>query len=372
MRKKAEEVMVVADVAAVAEVRTVVDDDFGGAAMDQDEKTVDKPGQKGPADIAIEILVCNAIEEFGCAPRDVYEGVFRLPQARLRHITRVEKVNYSKLKNLVDAFSLDRGLDKFSHHVVAVKPFRYTLNTDRWEIHFKSTRIARRVVELMRSQEDDHIRDMYALFHQIPESSCLTGSFFESIAHRVLSRKYTQPIPMLTSGNPPTFSTHGTPLSPSTPPRDHVRDTRRLDLLRELSSVTLSSGKYYVSTSATNPLFDSFTIDIDADRRTAAISVFQITASPRHGGSSDGYLLIRNIMRRVRKCLGLGNREPGIKVSYFLVCPDDGSHYQWNMPPDWNKNAAVNDHRGEAYCIRIPSEDIAVRRVSSLQICEII
>ena len=58
----------------------------------------------------------------------------------------------------------------------------------------------------------------------------------------------------------------------------------------------------------------------------------------------------------------------GIEVSYFLVCPDDGSQHQWNMPVDWEKNTTVNDHRGEAYCIRIPSEYLKVRRVYWLAI----
>jgi len=346
MRKQAEEEEA-AEAAAVAEVRAVASDSFGAVAMDQ---TVGEPGQpQDPADIAFEILVCNAIEEFGFAPRDVYGGVFELPQTKLRHITQVEDVNYSKLKDLVDAFSWDRGLDKPSYHVVAVKPHYYTLNSDSWEIHFKSTRIARRVVELMRSQEGDHIREMYAHFRRTRESSRLAGSFFESIAHRVLSREYIQPIPMLADDSiPPTFTTDGTPLSPSTPPRDHVKATRQLGLLHELSSVTFSSGQYYVPTTTTNPLFDSFTVDIDADRRTAVISVFSITISPRHGGSSKGYLLIRQIMRHVHKLLGLPSLGPGIEVLYFLVCPDDGSQYQWNMPADWNKNTTINDHRGKS------------------------
>jgi len=73
-------------------------------------------------------------------------------------------------------------------------------------------------------------------------------------------------------------------------------------------------------------------------------------------------------MKHVRKLLRLPSHGPGIEVSYFLVCPEDGSQHEWNMPIDWNKNTTVNDHRGNAYCIHIPSEYVTVRRVYSLQI----
>ena len=368
MRKKAEEEDEAADTTEAAEARALAGDDFGAMAIVQDENAVGELDQpQDPVDNAFEVLVCNAIEEFGFAPRDVYNGVFKLSQTKAQHVTEIRRTNYSRLEDLVNVFPEERGLDEFSHHVVALKPYYHTLDEDLWKIHFKSARIARQVVELMRSKEDDHIRDMYALFLEDPESSCLAGPFFESIAHRALASKHIQPIPMTVEGDVPlTFSTRGTPLAPSTPPCVHARATRRLDLLHELSSVT--SGQYCILTSTTNPLFDSFTIDIDADKRTAVISVFHIMASPRHGGSSQGYLIIRNIMKRARKLLELPSGTPGIEVSYFLVCPDDGSQHQWNMPVDWERNTTVNDHRGKAYCIRIPSEYLKVRRVYSLQI----
>jgi len=122
--------------------------------------------------------------------------------------------------------------------------------------------------------------------------------------------------------------------------------------------------KYYLPTPTVNPLFDSFTVDIDVDKR-AIISVFRMTTS-RYRGSSKGYLLIRKIMTRVRQPLGLRSGSPGIEVLYFLVCPEDGSNYQWSMPVGWYENTTVNDHRGKVYCIRIPSGYVTVGRVYSL------
>jgi len=37
--------------------------------------------------------------------------------------------------------------------------------------------------------------------------------------------------------------------------------------------------RYYIQTSAANPLFDSFTIDFNPDERTAVVSVFRIATS---------------------------------------------------------------------------------------------
>ena len=265
--------------AVVAEALAAVGNDSGGVPMDEDEIAVSAPGQvRDPADDAFEVLVRNATEEFGFAPRDVYGGVFALPKTKIRHIAEVGKADYSKLKELVDALS-DRGMDNFSRHVVAVKPRYCSLEYDYLEIDFKSTRIARQVTDVMWLKEGNHLRDTYALLRDFPGSSCLAGSFFEAIAHRVLRQKHIQPIPMVSDNhNPPTFSTHGTPLAPPTPPRDYPEASNRVDLVHGLSGVTSSSAKYYVPTSTTNPLFDSFTIDIDADKCTAVISVFQIRA----------------------------------------------------------------------------------------------
>ena len=61
-------------------------------------------------DNALIILVRNAIEEFGFAPRDVYDGVLRLPSTRKQHTVAVENLSSSDLKTLVETFSKNRAL----------------------------------------------------------------------------------------------------------------------------------------------------------------------------------------------------------------------------------------------------------------------
>ena len=59
-------------------------------------------------------------------------------------------------------------------------------------------------------------------------------------------------------------------------------------------------------------------------------------------------------MARVRELLKKAGKQATVKVTYFLVCPEDGSKRQWRMPTGWDEDAIINDHRGDAFCIRIP------------------
>ena len=72
------------------------------------------------ADTALNILLHNAVEEFGQAPRDVYNGVFHFSETKVRHDAHVRQLTCAKLSDLVAVFATTRGLDEFSDHVVAV------------------------------------------------------------------------------------------------------------------------------------------------------------------------------------------------------------------------------------------------------------
>ena len=125
--------------------------------------------------------------------------------------------------------------------------------------------------------------------------------------------------------------------------------------------MTSDNDRYYVLTSATNPLFDLFTITFNLEKHSAVISVFQMATSRKHGGSADGYFLIHRIMAHVHKLLGCPGREVNIKVEYTLVFPEDGSKHRWEMPNGWGDVV-------RAFCICIPSHYLVVRRVNSLPI----
>jgi len=72
-------------------------------AADQDAIMANEATQpRAPVDMdkVFGILVRNATEEFGFAPRDVYSGTFDLPRTRIQHATEVMKIDYPKSKTL--------------------------------------------------------------------------------------------------------------------------------------------------------------------------------------------------------------------------------------------------------------------------------
>jgi len=308
----------------------------------------------------------NAIKEFGFDPRDVYAGVFNLPATKDKHKIAIDKMSYADLTSLAAKFSKSFELDSASHQVIAVDPAPFLLDRDKWNIGFKSDRIAETAKEAWRNEKLTYLRTIFDDFRQNPESSSLAGCVFESMGHRMFSKGWQeshgalpQPFPMTSDRcDPPIFSVDfsTSDTSPSSPLHAGARNVVPVDFTYDLREVTLDNDKYYVPTTQNNPLFDSFTIDSDPDRRAAVVSVFQFTISDDHGGSSKGYPLVRKIVKRVSNLLGKGKGKPKptVKVKYFLVCPEGKPTHKWRMPPGWDKTFKQSDHRGEAFCIRVP------------------
>ena len=187
------------------------------------------------------------------------------------------------------------------------------------------------------------------------------GQIFEMIIHRVFSDGWQpngpipQPIPLVSDGkNPPTFSADSPapPTAPLLPTllRASAREVTRVNFARgSTHHVTLDDNKYYVPTRSNNPLFDSFIIDSDPNRRTATFSVLQMTIAKVHGGSSEGHKSIRDIASCVSKLLKgpdpKAKKKPRLKSSIF-----------WSA-------------RGPAFCVYIPTSVITVICVYSPPVC---
>jgi len=344
-----------------------MDYDTSIPAIDRDEIMGEETSQQKTSklqvnvDGALEILVRNAIKEFGFAPRDVYHGVFNLPKMRALRDHDVERLDYPELKAFVHAFSREWELRGFSHRVVAV----YPRLDGRWEMNFKSPLIARKAVKSMELNEARHLWESYELLHKTPEGSCMAGWFFESIANRTLSKvpgpQPTQMASTRSRKDPPVFSTQDLPSQPPalytsapSPVPSRPMTVVWVDLTHgDLSDVTLDEDRYYIPTTTNHPLFDSFTINFN--RFSLVISVFQITISPEHRGSAKGFPSIHKIMARVLQLSkSEGRSNVKIQVRYCLVCPEDGRQYKWRMPDGWHKKPEPFNHRGKAFCIRVP------------------
>jgi len=329
-----------------------------------EEGTIDKGIKK-----AFKILVRNAIEEVGYAPRDVYSCILSPDSTKADHASQVKGLTYEDLQRTVQSFTKDGGLPELSHLVVAVWPCQLGLHHANWSIGFKSNRIAKLVATTMRSAEVVHLQQTNDLLRQIPATSAMAGQLFEAFAHRMFSKRWegskSPPQPTLMTSNgaqPPTFSSDASSSPPPHPPRQPIRysdrDTIYVDLPSNLSNVKLSSDRYYVPTAPNNPLFDSFTIDHDLDNHTVVLSIFQMTTSQKHGGSGKGYSYIQSVMTHIRTLLG--DDPTTVKVTYFLVCPEGKSVNEWTMPLGWETkimrktSAGKNMHVGDVFCLRFP------------------
>ena len=331
---------------------------------------------KLPVDSALETLVRNATEEFGFAPRDVYNGVFDLPTTKRKHAAAVVTLNYEQLKNILQNLPTGDGLvPDFPHRVVVVSPCPVPGRDDGWKMNLKSIRIANDVVESMRLKEDEPLREMYCCFHGLSEGGVVAGWIYEAFIHRTFahgwqgsSESMPQPVRMGSEkgGNSSAFTISSAPntsLNPPLPLRADARTVTRIHLPHGLSDVTLDSNRYYFPRAKNNPLFDSFIINFDPDQNTATISIFQITTSETHGGSAEGYLLIRKIMAHICKLLKVADpsatAKANLSVTYFLVSPVAAP--QWKMPTGWNTGTRDYDHRGDVFCLHIP---VSARRTS--------
>ena len=201
-----------------------MDDSIGASAADKDEDMVDTPVDE--VGNALRILVHNATEEFGFAPRDVYNGVLNLPTTRVQHATAVRNLDCSTLKTLVKTFCAKRELDDFSSRVVVVYPVPFVASLDKWAIDFKSTRIGREVMERMWLKEDPHLWEMYDfLRHKSPECSALAGRVFKAMVHHAFSDGWRsggpqpQSIPTLVSDSCDPFEDPCLPLPLSLVPK---------------------------------------------------------------------------------------------------------------------------------------------------------
>jgi hypothetical protein len=292
----------------VVEDRDEMDGCTTASATDQDENMAEADQLQTPVvdtlkiplkmDDALKILVYNATQEFGFSPRDVYDGVFNFPDTKEEHVSAVEKLDYSELKTLAKTFSDKGTLSGFSDRVVAVCPSKGSPKIDKWEIHFKSPRIARQAMKSMQLEKEKYLRETLDILRKIPEGVVLAGWIFETIVHRMLSFGWrsdagptSQPILMVSDNcnspvfsapskspadtkptpqpirtvssnrKPPTLSTGPSSLSSSTPNTPLSPPKPKYVTLVDfpkLSNVILDKNTYYMPSVSNHPLFDSF------------------------------------------------------------------------------------------------------------------
>ena len=358
---------------------------------DEDKMNIDEGGDQNAAlDRAIDILLENAIDEFGFAPRDVYSGIFKLMDRKLDHEKALETLDFLTLQNLVRGFIGKTALHGASNKVVAVYPKLKSpsLGRESWVIDLKSIRIREHAKYLLPMAEFQHLRNMFALFRKGVISASFAGWIFEEFVHRNFLDGWKFPpepiptlIPMFSDNNPCTFKegapsstgttrahlkrstrTDATPSIPPTPMLPGTRTRKPVTFTESgddyIKKVTLDLDTYYVPTDPINPLFDSFTIGChetktktsEQTKKFYTIYLLQATVSEKHGGSPKGYPIVRQIVDRVERLFDTANSGAQIEVAYCLVCPNDNSANTWSMPTGWDEDPV---HQQNVYCLRI-------------------
>jgi len=144
--------------------------DVDDIASDQDMETITHR-----MDSAMEVLVWNAVANYGFAPRVVYGAIFKPSLTDEEHEEAIADLSYEGLQKLVDDFTEHSTLSMHttSHRIISVSPFERPgmCTVDGWTIGFKSNRIARKVAVAMKKEEDRRLRFMYMTFRHVDETA---------------------------------------------------------------------------------------------------------------------------------------------------------------------------------------------------------
>lgn len=344
--------------------------------------------QKNEVDDAIELLVQNATEEFGFAPRDVFDAIFKPRQTRDAHAQALESFDYNDLQLLAKTFRDERALSHHQSRIIAMSPCVEHLSShDCWRLDFKSIRIAKSAAFALMEKDDQHLSEMFWRLVHFTESVSLAGCVFEAVAHRMLSgRSQSDPRPQVicmhsVDSTSSLFSLNNSSSSSSSslvphiphrvPESNHPRKGVQIDLGESLDHLTLDGDDYYILNPTIDPLFDSFVISLDHAQPTAFLSVFKIKRPASAINDTDltshrSYDFIRKIKHRIHQLSRQANSNVDlqIKVVYYLICPSDKSvdlepSYEWQMPDGWGRDFVdeVDDHRGDVLCLRVPIDE---------------
>lgn len=129
---------------------------------EEDTDIIVEPTKKDDMDNALEVLVRNATEEVGFAPRDVYGLIFASRGMKTDRLNALKTFDYSGLESLSKTFQNTRALSYEQSLVVAVSPYQRSLGEDDgWRMDFKSIRIAKEAVFKLMEKDDRQLLEMY-------------------------------------------------------------------------------------------------------------------------------------------------------------------------------------------------------------------
>ena len=328
---------------------------------------------------ALDYLLNLAIERFGYVARVVFKAVFDF-RSTTEDFLDAFNINFQQLKDAAASFSSNGSVDfKFSNRILVISPVYSTskyFERIKWNVAFNSDWVAKEIMKKLDAKEKIEIRQLINFFREVPQAGSMVGSMFESVAHTEMARTGSWSLIPMVSGSTtersPNFVVQESPdkVKLDRGPREIFNFKSVSDLLE------LDDDKYYVFEAKNFPLLDSFMVDLDYQKRSGTLWIFQVTKSQLHGGSAEGYLHIRKLISVLKKQLRgtqppsktsrTASRQisssPAVNVCYVLVVLDveGGPINQWQFPTGWNEKCTMNDHRGKVYCLEISLAALAL------------
>lgn len=314
---------------------------------------------------ALHALLDAAIERFGYAARDVFQGVFH-PNSWWHEPTF--SLDYESLERMI--FALTTGSETHaSHEILVVCPVSKTTgySSDSWQLNFKSDWVAKSVLKQLQAAEYIDIRKKINYLRTFPRIGAVAEWYFVPLAHRELSAPKCSgfwPLTRMTQKGILEDPKGDHPIFVETPVPSNVMFTqggRELVTFIDIPA-KLEEYKYYQPAQVKFPLIDAFTVEFD--NSDAILWVIQIITSQSHGSSAaSGYKDIRMIVgilkKQLREAMKSDNEQtalgPRVEVRYLLVTPagDLNKPREWHFPKGWNEGCKYNDHRGKVYGLEI-------------------
>jgi len=319
----------------------------------------------------MQVLLDWAVSQFGSSQegssaQDIFQAMHHPDTVRAEHEKEVTELTNDKLlQHLLYASPSIGEVDpaKTSHRIISISPiFGPPFDTDRFDIQFKSKPIGDRVIGMVKCFEYEEALQLIKFCRNVQGGNVFAREVFEAIGHRLLIGRTsiyrsmfstykmiaqgTDDAPIFTTATRPSgskFFTHRTPRTLTSVNLDDPfpNGDRPLETL------------YFVPTSSSNPLIDSFAIDYSSSKRNevnAEIWIFQMTLSGRSPGSSSGYEQVKTVVKAAQAYgriwleenqtpSGTRSRSPRVTIAttvhYVFVCPYEHTARTWAMPNGW-------------------------------------
>ncbi|KAL5534792.1 hypothetical protein ACEPAG_1256 [Sanghuangporus baumii] len=324
------------------------------------------------AETTFELVVEDAIEQYGEVPRDISEAVFdgyESIDAKIDAALKATMGDLDKLMIAVSRLGSERpvlGGDPPLHKLFAIQPVaqgrKYTKD-DIFLPKFKSEPIGKRIVAQVGRLPFAQARKFLATIRLFPESSSLAGWIFQSLACEKLASGNVQSemFSMALTEHTDKHRVYVTPnyaVAQGIPfPNHPMRLTKCYFSNNKLSlePTDCIDECLCIPADTNQPLFDAFfaNMSVTASQVVTTLYIIQTTLSRVHEGSMKGYTHIRSILKEVeRRAIELQNQvQPGntsvttfrkkrkrkkesnlTMIRYLYVCRTPQTQRTWKLP----------------------------------------